>query len=94
MKIVLIVSICCVKEKRKLIRDQEGLDKLAECVKKLRKEKGFTQERLAYDSGVALSQVFRIESAQINPTVYTIFRLARTLEVPVSACFEFLLEKE
>jgi transcriptional regulator with XRE-family HTH domain len=74
---------------RKLIFDEEGLRLLAEQLKKVRKEEGFTQEKLAYDSGITLSQIARIETATINPTVSTIFKLARTMKVPVSKLFDF-----
>lgn len=82
------------KPKRKLIFDEEGLRLLAKQLKKVRTEKGFTQEELAYEADITLSQIARIETVQINPTVSTIFKLARTLEVPVSDLFDFKLPKE
>lgn len=64
---------------------------LAQRLKELRLEKGYTQESLAYESELTLSQIARIETVKINPTVSTIFKIARTLNVPVSALFEFKL---
>jgi transcriptional regulator with XRE-family HTH domain len=81
-------------EKRKIIRDQEGLEMLAKQIKIVRKRLGFTQEELAGQSGLALSQIGRIETAVTNPTVSTLMRIARTLEVPVSDLFDFTLEKQ
>jgi transcriptional regulator with XRE-family HTH domain len=82
------------KSKRVLIFDEEGLKLLAEQLKKVRTGKGFTQEELAYEADITLSQIARIETAKTNPTVSTIFKLARTLQVPVSALFDFKLPKE
>lgn len=80
--------------KRVLIFDEEGLTLLAKQIKAVRKEKGYTQEALAYDSDLSLSQIARIETGVINPTVSTVFRIARTLDVPVSELFEFKLKKQ
>lgn len=79
------------KSKRVLIFDEEGLTLLAEKLREVRKKKGFTQEDLAYESGLTLSQIARIETRKINPTVSTMFKIARTLDVPVSELFEFKL---
>lgn len=80
-------------KKRTVIRDDEGLKILAEQLKLVRKRLGYTQERLAGESGLELSQIGRIETAKTNPTVSTMMRIARTLEIPVSHLFEFKLEK-
>ena len=62
-------------KKRKLIFDHAGLKAFALQLKKIRKEQKLTQEQLAFESGVALSQIARIETARINPTLSTIFSL-------------------
>jgi transcriptional regulator with XRE-family HTH domain len=82
------------KRKRVLIYDEEGLKLLAEQLKKVRVKKNFTQESLAYEAEITLSQIARIETAKINPTVSTIFKLARALQVPVSDLFDFKLSKQ
>jgi transcriptional regulator with XRE-family HTH domain len=79
---------------RKLIFDKEGITLLANRLKQIRKEKGFTQEELAYQSELTLSQIARIETMKTNPTVSTIFCIARTLEIPVSELFNFQLPKK
>ena len=77
--------------KRKLIFDRRGLKAFALQLKKIRREHNITQEQLAFESGIALSQIARIETAQINPTISTIFAIARAVNVPVSTLFEFEL---
>ena len=76
---------------RKLIFDQEGLELLAKRLKEIRAEKGLSQEELAYRSEITLSQIARIETVRINPTVSTIFKIARALDVPPSEIFNFEL---
>lgn len=80
--------------KRVLIYDAEGLKLLAKTLKEVRAKQGFTQEDLAYESGLSLSQIARIETVKINPTVSTMFSIARTLNVPVSDLFDFKLAKK
>lgn len=90
-------SICYVKKakkKRVLIYDEEGLNQLAKKLKEVRAKQGYTQEDLAFESGLSLSQIARIETMKINPTVSTIFCIARTLNVPVSDLFDFKLSKK
>lgn len=81
------------KKTRTIIRDKEGLEALANQLKSVRKRYGYTQERLAAECGLELSQISRIETSKINPTVSTMFRIARTLDIPVSHLFEFKLDK-
>ena len=82
------------KSKRVLIYDEDGLKLLADKLKQVRTRQGYTQEALAYESGLTLSQIARIETVKINPTVSTIFCIARTLDIPVSELFEFKLPKK
>lgn len=79
------------KKPRKLIFDKEGLDLLAITLKKIRTKKKITQEELAYLSNLSLSQIARIETSKINPTVSTMFSIARALNVNVGDLFDFKL---
>lgn len=76
---------------RKLIFDQEGLELLAKRLKEIRAEKGVSQEELAYRAEITLSQIARIETIKINPTVSTIFKIARALDITPSEIFNFEL---
>ena len=60
-------------------------------VKSLRKELGFTQQQLAFESGLSLTQIARIETAIANPTLSTIFALARALDISLTTLFSFAL---
>lgn len=54
----------------------------------LRKIKGWSQERLALESGLARSYVGGIERGQRNIAVLNIYRLAEALEVTPSTLLE------
>ena len=76
-------------KKRKLIFDQAGLTAFAEHLKQLRAHHQITQEQLAYKSGLTLSTIARIETVQINPTLSTIFSIARALDIDLKELFDF-----
>ena len=76
---------------RKFIFDEEGLKLLAKRLKEIRSEKGITQEELAYRSELTLSQIARIETIKINPTISTIFKIVRALDIPLNELFNFEL---
>ncbi|NWJ52349.1 MAG: helix-turn-helix transcriptional regulator [Bacteroidetes bacterium] len=79
---------------RKLIFDDEGIKAFAIQLKRIRIRENFTQSQLAFESGLTLSQIARIETARINPTLSTVFRLARTLNVPLTDLFNFELSSK
>lgn len=79
------------KSDRKLVFDQKGIEAFAEQMKKIRLKEGYTQNQLAFESGLSLSQIARIETARINPTLSTVFALARTLNIPLTDLFDFEL---
>jgi transcriptional regulator with XRE-family HTH domain len=55
----------------------------------LRKERGWSQEQLALESGLARSYLGGVERGQRNISLQNICRLAITLSVPPSALLEF-----
>ena len=57
---------------------------LAERVRALRQEKGWTQEQLAYRAGFDRKSVNRIENAAYSPSADRLFVLADALGVAVS----------
>ncbi len=79
------------KYTRKKLFDVENIEAFAKNFKAVRKRYGYTQEELAYLSDITLSQIARIETARINPGISTIFRFAKTMNIPVKEFFEFEL---
>jgi DNA-binding XRE family transcriptional regulator len=72
--------------------DEQGLNAFASNLKKIRKNKNYTQEKFVYDSGLSLSQIAPIETCKINPTISTVFKIASTLKIRPSELFDFDLK--
>ncbi len=53
-------------------------------VRKYRKEKGLTQEKLALEAGITSEYVSRIENGKENPTVELLFKISRVLEIELA----------
>ena len=70
-------------------RNEIVLRNLAFNLKHWRKIQGFTQEDLAYNSGLALSQIARIETCRINPTILTLSIIVDTLGIKLSDLLSF-----
>jgi transcriptional regulator with XRE-family HTH domain len=63
---------------------RQRTETLAEIVKKLREEKGLSQEKLARLADVSNNTIVNIEAGkQNNPTIETLKRVAKALEVSV-----------
>ena len=69
-------------------------EKLAQGVKILRKEKGFSQEELAKLSGLSLRTIQRIEKGETTPTGETLKRLSNALEVSTHELLEWNTTKD
>lgn len=61
---------------------------------KLRKERGWSQEKLALESGLARSYIGGIERGQRNIALVNICTLADTLGVAPSEMLNFVVEQE
>ena len=81
------------QKKRVKIFDEKGLAAFAKQLKKIRKAKDISQEELSDKSGIALSQIAKIETTKGNPTMSTIFTLIRALDVTPPEMFDFKLPK-
>jgi transcriptional regulator with XRE-family HTH domain len=62
--------------------------KLAMKLKRLRTEKGLTQQALAERAKVSLGYVARLETGHYDPKLSTLRKLAKALGVPVTALLE------
>lgn len=57
---------------------------IADNVRKARKKKGLSQDKLAREAGVAYNTVVKIESGENkNPTIETLRNIAKALDVSV-----------
>ena len=81
--------------KRVLIFDENALTIFANELKRVRAEKGMSQYDLALESNVPISSIERIETVRVNPTLSTVFALARALNIRASQLLDFdIPEKE
>lgn len=55
-----------------------------------RKAKGISQEKLAADSGIDRSHMGFIEQGRRKPTVYTLYKIAKTLNISLEQLFKSL----
>lgn len=62
----------------------EPLEAFAANVRRIRAEKGLTQERLAEQAGLGLSDNAKIETVRRDPGVKVVAKIARGLGVPAS----------
>lgn len=62
------------------MREQPDPD-LAELLKRLREERSITQEQLAFDAGITVSALSRIERGLNSPGWTTVQRLASALDI-------------
>lgn len=71
------------------LRNKEFLTAFGENLKKLRKEKGFTQEKLAFSIGVEISQISRIERGILNTSISTAEAIAKAMNISLKDLFDF-----
>ena len=62
-------------------RDKNAIILFANHFKKTRVSLDITQEQLSYKTDISLSQIARIETAKINPTLCTIIELAKGMDI-------------
>ncbi|PHN94734.1 transcriptional regulator [Maribacter sp. 6B07] len=58
-------------------------------IRKLRLSKGYTQEDLANELDIEISQVSRIERGIINTSVSNLYNISQILKVNISELFDF-----
>lgn len=73
-------------------KDKQFLIKLGLNLKSLRLRANFTQEQLANEIGVEISQISRIERGLIATSVVTFYDISIALNIPLSAFFDLDLE--
>ena len=71
------------------IDDSTFLIAFGKNLRKHRKLKGFTQEQLANDLGIEISQISRIERGIINTSIGNTFSIAKVLKVDIKHLFDF-----
>jgi transcriptional regulator with XRE-family HTH domain len=65
----------------------DSLDIFAANLRRIRQERGFSQERLAHEAGLNTTHVAKIERTEREPGVRTVAKLANALGVPAAELF-------
>lgn len=76
------------------VKDKKFINAFGKNLKKIRKEAGLSQEDLANDADIPLSQVGRIERGEVNTTISTVYVLASALKVHITDLFNFHKNKK
>jgi len=70
------------------IRDEKLLKRFAKNLKNARSARSMSQEDLADKSGLALSQIARIETGRLNTSISTVYAILKALNAEANELFE------
>lgn len=65
------------------------LKKFGDNLRNIRKIKGMTQEQLANDLDIEISQISRIERGILNTSIGNVFNISKVLDVSICDLFSF-----
>lgn len=74
-------------------RNAKQIKAFGKNLREIRKSKGITQEALAFDTGIELRQIGRIERGEINTGISSVFEIAKILGVEAKDLFDFKKDK-
>jgi transcriptional regulator with XRE-family HTH domain len=76
------------------LRNKEYLIAFGSHLKKLREERNMSQSNLAYDCGMEISQVSRMERGILNTSISNIYLLAKALNIHPKELFDFKIPEK
>jgi len=71
------------------VKNKKFIKAFGKNLRKMRKEAGLSQEDLANDADIPLSQVGRIERGEVNTTISTVYALSKALHIKIDTLFKF-----
>jgi transcriptional regulator with XRE-family HTH domain len=75
------------------IKNKAYVEAFGKHLAKLRKERKLSQEALAIEADIPLSQIGRIERGEINTTISTVYALAQALSIHPKDLLDFKIKK-
>ena len=75
------------------IKNSKVIKAIGERIRELRIHKGFSQEELANEADIALSQIGRIERGENNPTISTLYVIAEARSIDLKTLVDVKLKK-
>jgi transcriptional regulator with XRE-family HTH domain len=73
------------EETEAVVDDDASAPEVGESLRRLRNERGLSLEKLAQIAGVSRAMLGQIELGQSTPTITTLWKISRALDVPFSA---------
>ncbi len=70
-------------------RNPQYINAFGANLKKIRSEKKLSQEQLAFDCNIPISQIGRIERGEVNTTISTLYTLSLALNISTSDLLNF-----
>lgn len=81
-------------EEREIMDVNTVFYKVGKNIKRIRKAKRITQDRLAAAAHMSISHLGYIERGKENPTLYTLYRISVALKIPLKELVDFDLKDE
>lgn len=69
------------------LKHPDFLKQVGDNIRRIREEKGISQQELSYRTEISRNQIGRIERGEINTGLSTIYEIAKGLEVEVKEFF-------
>ena len=63
--------------------------RLGSHIAKVRKSKGYSQDRVYLEAGFSRGTMSKIENGLVNPQIYTLAKIAEILDVPLKRLIDF-----
>lgn len=73
----------------KYVRDEELIVAFGQNLKRLRNEKGLSQEELANRADMEHSQILRIENGKVNTSISVASAIAKALDLHIKDLFDY-----
>ena len=70
------------------MEDKELCVQIGKRIKKLREDAGISQQELAFRCGFETSNMCRIEAGKTNPTIITLYKISKALQVGLGKVVE------
>lgn len=71
------------------VKNKKLIIALGSRIRELRIDKGLSQEELANEADIPLSQIGRIERGETNPTISTLFVISEALGTKLTCLLDF-----
>ena len=75
------------------VKNKKLIKAVGERIRSLRLDLDISQEELANEADIPLSQVGRIERGETNPTISTLYVISVALKIELPALLDFKLKK-